>query len=67
MIPSGQVAGTDMNKDQLRSCELCELNVEFDERPSMPALDNVTEAECRTGTPTLRGLASLAKSRMSKV
>ena len=38
-----------MNKDQLRSCELCELNVEFNERPSMPALDNVTEAERRTG------------------
>ena len=43
------MAVTDMNKDQLRSCELCELNVEFDERPSMPALDNVTEAERRTG------------------
>ena len=38
-----------MNKDQLRSCELCELNVEFNERPSMPALDNVTEVESRTG------------------
>ena len=38
-----------MNKDQLRSCELCELNVEFNERPSMPALDNVTEVERRTG------------------
>ena len=38
-----------MNKDQLLACELCELNVEFDERPSMPALDNVTEAERRTG------------------
>jgi iron-sulfur cluster repair protein YtfE (RIC family) len=38
-----------MNTDQLRSCELCELNVEFNERPSMPALDNVTEVERRTG------------------
>ena len=38
-----------MNKDQLRACELCELNVEFDERPSMPALDHVTEAERRAG------------------
>ena len=38
-----------MNKDQLRSCELCELNVEFDERPSMPALENVTVAEQRAG------------------
>ena len=50
MIPSGQVAGVaDISKDQLRSCELCELNVEFDERPSMPALDNKTEAEHRAG------------------
>ena len=38
-----------MNKDQLRSCELCELNVEFGERPSMPALQNVTVAEQRAG------------------
>jgi len=38
-----------VNKDQLRSCDLCDLNVEFDERPSMPALDNVTEAEYRAG------------------
>lgn len=38
-----------MNKDQLRTCELCDLNVEFDERPSMPALENVTEAEQRAG------------------
>ena len=38
-----------MNKDQLRTCELCDLNVEFDERPSMPALENVTEAEHRAG------------------
>ena len=38
-----------MNKDQLRTCDLCELNVEFGERPSMPALQNVTEAEQRAG------------------
>ena len=38
-----------MNKDQLRTCDLCELNVEFGERPSMPALQNVTEAEHRAG------------------
>ena len=38
-----------MNKDQLRTCDLCKLNVEFDERPSMPALRNVTEAEQRAG------------------
>ena len=38
-----------MNKDQLRTCDLCELNVEFNERPSMPALQNVTEAEHRAG------------------
>ena len=38
-----------MNKDQLRTCNLCDLNVEFDERPSMPALQNVTEAEQRAG------------------
>ena len=38
-----------MTKDQLRTCELCELNVEFDERPSMPALQNVTVAEQRAG------------------
>ena len=38
-----------MNKDQLRTCELCDLNVEFDERPSMPALANVTVAEQRAG------------------
>ena len=38
-----------MNKDQLRTCDLCDLNVEFDERPSMPALANVTEAEQRAG------------------
>ena len=38
-----------MNKDQLRTCDLCDLNVEFDERPSMPALKNVTEAEHRAG------------------
>ena len=38
-----------MNKDQLRTCDLCDLNVEFDERPSMPALQNVTEAEYRAG------------------
>ena len=30
--------GTNMNKDQLRAYELCELNVEFDERPNVPAL-----------------------------
>jgi iron-sulfur cluster repair protein YtfE (RIC family) len=38
-----------MNKDQLRTCELCDLNVEFDERPSVPAFANVTEAEQRAG------------------
>ena len=38
-----------MNNDQLRTCDLCELNVEFGERPSMPALQNVTEAEHRAG------------------
>ena len=38
-----------MNKDQLRTCDLCELNVKFDERPSMPALQNVTVAEQRAG------------------
>ena len=38
-----------MNKDQLRTCELCDLNVEFDERHSMPALANVTVAEQRAG------------------
>ena len=38
-----------MKKDQLRTCELCDLNVEFDERPSMPALEHVTEAEHRAG------------------
>ena len=38
-----------MNKDQLRTCDLYDLNVEFDERPSMPALENVTEAEHRAG------------------
>ena len=38
-----------MNKDQLRTCELCDLSVEFDERPSMPALANVTVAEQRAG------------------
>ena len=38
-----------MNKDKLRICDLCELNVEFNERPSMPALQNVTEAEHRAG------------------
>ena len=38
-----------MNKDQLRICELCDLNVEFDKRPSMPALANVTVAEQRAG------------------
>lgn len=38
-----------MNKDQLRTCELCDLNVEFDELPSMPALENVTEAEHHAG------------------
>ena len=38
-----------MNKNQLQSCDLCDLNVDFDERPSMPALDNVTQAENRAG------------------
>jgi iron-sulfur cluster repair protein YtfE (RIC family) len=38
-----------MNNDQLRTCDLCELKVEFGERPSMPALQNVTEAEYRAG------------------
>ena len=38
-----------MNKDKLRTCDLCELNVEFNERPTMPALQNVTEAEHRAG------------------
>ena len=38
-----------MNKDQLRTCDLRDLNVEFGERPSMPALQNVTEAEHRAG------------------
>ena len=38
-----------MNNDQLRTCDLCELKVEFGERPSMPALQNVTEAEHRAG------------------
>ena len=38
-----------MNKDQLRTCDLCELNVEIGERPSMPALENVTVAEQRAG------------------
>ena len=38
-----------MNNDQLRTCDLCELKVEFGERPSMPALQNVTEAEYRPG------------------
>lgn len=38
-----------MNKDQLRTCDLCELNVEFGERPSMPALQNMTKAEHRAG------------------
>lgn len=38
-----------MNKDRLRTCDLCDLNVEFDKRPSMPALNNVTEAEHRAG------------------
>ena len=38
-----------MNKGQLRTCELFNLNVEFGERPNMPALANVTEAEQRAG------------------
>lgn len=38
-----------MNKNQLQSCDLCDLNVDFDERPSMPALDDVTQAENRAG------------------
>ena len=38
-----------MNKNQLQSCDLCDLNVDFDERPSMPALDNVMQAEKRAG------------------
>ena len=38
-----------MNKNHLQSCDLCDLNVDFDERPSMPALANVTQAEKRAG------------------
>jgi iron-sulfur cluster repair protein YtfE (RIC family) len=38
-----------VNKNQLQSCDLCDLNVDFDERPSMPALDDVTQAENRAG------------------
>ena len=38
-----------MNTDQLQTFDLYDLNVEFDERPSMPALGNVTEAEHRAG------------------
>ena len=49
-----------MNKDQLRTCDLCDSNVEFDERPSMPALQNVTEAEQRAG----RHLASIHRMHL---
>ena len=38
-----------MNTDQLQTFDLYDLNVEFDERPSMPAFGNVTEAEHRAG------------------
>ena len=38
-----------MNTEQLQTFDLYDLNVEFDERPSMPALGNVTEAEHRAG------------------